>query len=251
MSRRLSGTSPLTISDRKPFGNGGFSDARLADQNRVVFCAPREHLNGAANLLIAADHGIELALGRRIGEIAGVTLQRIISLLSRGAVRRAPLAQLVYGCVQTRRRNASFRQDLRGVGIFLHRHREEQPFDGDIAVACLLGDLLGLIENLGQLGRDINLSGAAARHLRHLGKRLLDVGQRIAGTSARTRDQPRGQPFAIIQQNFEEMLRRQALMAFTQCKRLSGLKEALGPIGQFLEIHCRLNGRGAWPPIRV
>ena len=61
----------------QPFGNvaahdalgqalhdGGLAHARLADQHRIVLGAPRQHLDHAADLLVAADHRVELALAR-------------------------------------------------------------------------------------------------------------------------------------------------------------------------------------------
>ena len=41
------------------------ADARLADQDRVVLRPAREHLDRAPDLLVAADHGVELARLRR------------------------------------------------------------------------------------------------------------------------------------------------------------------------------------------
>ena len=46
----------------EPFDDGGLADARLADEDRVVFGAPREHLDDAADLVVAADDRVELAL---------------------------------------------------------------------------------------------------------------------------------------------------------------------------------------------
>ena len=40
----------------------GLADAGLADEHRVVLGAPREHLDDAPDLLVAADHRVELAL---------------------------------------------------------------------------------------------------------------------------------------------------------------------------------------------
>ena len=64
--------------------DGGLADARLADQHRIVLGAARQHLDGAPDLLVAADHRIELALGGGLGEVAGVALERIIGLLGAG-----------------------------------------------------------------------------------------------------------------------------------------------------------------------
>ena len=42
--------------------DGGLADAGLADQHRVVLGAAREHLDDPADLLVAADDRVELAL---------------------------------------------------------------------------------------------------------------------------------------------------------------------------------------------
>ena len=47
---------------RQPLDDRRLADARLADQHRVVLGAPRQHLDDAADLLVAADDRIELAL---------------------------------------------------------------------------------------------------------------------------------------------------------------------------------------------
>jgi hypothetical protein len=47
---------------RQPFDDGRLAHARLADQHRVVLGAPAEDLDHAANLLVATDDRVELAL---------------------------------------------------------------------------------------------------------------------------------------------------------------------------------------------
>ena len=66
---------------REPFDDRRLADAGLADEHGIVLRAAREHLHHAADLLVAADHRIELALARRVGEIARVALQRLILVL--------------------------------------------------------------------------------------------------------------------------------------------------------------------------
>src|SRR5213076_2432447 len=58
--------------------DGGLAHARLADQDRVVLGAATEHLDDAADLLVAADHRVELPLPRQGGQVAAVLLQRLI-----------------------------------------------------------------------------------------------------------------------------------------------------------------------------
>ena len=69
----------VTVDDaaREAFDDGGFADARFADQDGVVLRSAREHLDHAANLLVAADDGIELALAREVGQVFSVLLQRL------------------------------------------------------------------------------------------------------------------------------------------------------------------------------
>ena len=122
--------------------DGGLADARLADQHRVVLGAARQHLDGAADFLVAADHRVELAVARRLGQVAGVFLERVIGVLGRCRIRRAALAQRLDGGVEVLRRDAGARQDLAGVAVLVERERQQQPLDGDVAVAGLLGDLL-------------------------------------------------------------------------------------------------------------
>ena len=58
--------------------DGGLADAGLADEHRVVLRAARQHLDDAADLLVAADDRIELALLRELGQVAAVALERLV-----------------------------------------------------------------------------------------------------------------------------------------------------------------------------
>ena len=77
---------------RESFDDRRLADAGLADEHRIVLRAAREHLNDAADLLVAADDGIELAFARGVGEVARVALERLVLVLGRlvgDAVRAA------------------------------------------------------------------------------------------------------------------------------------------------------------------
>src|SRR5439155_20860833 len=63
---------------REAFNNGGFAHARFANEDRIVFRAAGKNLNNAADLFVAANHGIELSLSSELGQIAGISLQRLI-----------------------------------------------------------------------------------------------------------------------------------------------------------------------------
>ena len=91
---------------RQAFGDRGLADAGLADQHRVVLGAPRQHLDGAADFLVAADHRVELAGARVGGQVARIFLQRVIALLGGGRIGGAALAQVVDRLVERLRRDA-------------------------------------------------------------------------------------------------------------------------------------------------
>ena len=63
----------------------GLADAGLADQHRVVLGAPGQHLHHAADLGVAADHRVELALAGARGQVDAVLLQRLVGALRVGA----------------------------------------------------------------------------------------------------------------------------------------------------------------------
>ena len=73
---------------RQPFGDRRLADAGLADQHRIVLGAARQHLDGAADFVVAADHRIELAGARIGGQVARIFLQRVIALLGATPNRR-------------------------------------------------------------------------------------------------------------------------------------------------------------------
>ena len=68
----VAGDDPLgeALDDRR------LADAGLADQHRVVLGPPREDLDHAADLLVAADDRVELALLGLGGQVAAVLLER-------------------------------------------------------------------------------------------------------------------------------------------------------------------------------
>src|SRR5262245_53207574 len=66
---------------REAFDDRRLTDARFADEYRIVFRPTRQHLHDAVNLFVASNDGIELALPRGVGEIARVTLERLILIL--------------------------------------------------------------------------------------------------------------------------------------------------------------------------
>ena len=112
--------------------------------------------------------------------------------------------------------DARARKDLAGVAVLFKRNREQQPLDGDVAVAGLLGDLLGVVEQPRGGLRQIDLAGPAARDLRQLAERFLDAAQRLARIAAGAVDQTGGQTLRVVKQDLQDVLGRELLMALAQ-----------------------------------
>ena len=54
---------------RQPFNDGGFTDARLTNQHRVVFGTALQYLNSPANFFVATDYRVKFALLGTFGQI--------------------------------------------------------------------------------------------------------------------------------------------------------------------------------------
>ena len=222
---------------RQALDDGGLADAGLADQHRIVLGAAGQHLDGAADFLVAADHRIELAVARGLGQVAGIFLQRVIGVLGRGAVGGAALAQRFDRRVEVLRRDAALAEDAAGLAVLLERQPEQQPLDRDKAVAGLLGGLFRGVERARQFGRQIDLAGAASGDLRQLVERVLGRLEDGAGIAAGAVDQTAGEPLAVVQQHLQHMQRRELLVAVAHRQRLRRLDEAARPLGVFFNIH--------------
>ena len=117
------------------------ADAGLADQHRIVLRAARQHLDDAPDLLVAADHRIELALAGELGQVAAVALERLVLALGvlighalRAAHARQRLEDLVARDAALLR--AAARQ---GSGRFRRRCAMKQVLGADVLVLEALG----------------------------------------------------------------------------------------------------------------
>ena len=141
---------------RQTFDNGGLADAGLADQHRIVLRAPAQHLHDAADLVVAADHRVQLAFAGLFGEIDGVALQRLIlrfRILVGDALRAAHRHQsfenlLVVGALPVEKRAGGL--------VFLIRKRQQKMFGRDVLVLEILRFLKRAFENLIQGRRDVH-----------------------------------------------------------------------------------------------
>ena len=229
----------------------GFADAGLADQHRVVLGTAGEHLDGAADFLIAPDDRIELAVASGLRQITCVFLQGIVGVLRRRRIRCSALSQGFDGGIEVLRGDAGLLQDFASLAILFERERQQQALDGDEAVAGLFASLFSGIENARQRGIEIDLARAGAADFGASRKRGLCGLQGLPRIAAGTIDEARRQSFRIVEQNFQQMFGGELLVALAQGQRLGGLHETAGAVGVFVEIHRLLPRPMKAPVIRV
>ena len=137
----------------------GLADAGLADQHRVVLGAARQDLDDAADLVVAADDRVELAVLGGLREVAAELLQRLVLLLGAlvgDAVRAADGLD--------RRRAASLcvaplrLSDFGGLAALGAGQREQDVLGRDVLVVELAGLALGEAQDVHQLAAGARLA---------------------------------------------------------------------------------------------
>ena len=160
----------------EPFDHGGLAHAGLADQHRVVLGAPGQHLHHAADLGIAADHRVELAVAGLGGEVDGVLVEGRFAALLLGRGDALVAAGVVERRDQLLRIGAELQQDLLRVADD-GGQADHQVLGGDELVAHLFGAGLGVGQHPGQAARHGGLADRVARRAGQLGDRAL--GRRV------------------------------------------------------------------------
>ncbi len=214
----------------------GLADAGLADEHGVVLGAPGEDLDRAADLLVAADHRVELAVARLRGDVARILLEGVEAGLGVGAVDRAALAHLGDGALQALGGGAGAGEGTAGRRV-ARGEGDEQAVLRDVFVPGLLRRLLGGVEHADEVGRDLRLAGAGSLHAGGLG----DVG--VHGLLGRGRVAAGGayeaarSALRVVEQGFQQVLGADALVILADGDGLRGLQESLGALGEALDVH--------------
>ncbi len=235
----LQAVGHIAIGDaqRQPFGNGGLAGAGLTDQDGIVLRPAGEDLHRAADFLVAPDDGIELAVARRLGQVARIFLHRLIGVFRARAIGRATAGNRLDRGLKRFGVDPGCLERLARCRV-RDRQRLQQPLHRHEAVARLLGQLLCLVEHAhGIIIKTRGLLRPAARHCRNLAQRHVDIIERHAGIPARALDQLRRHAFFVLEQRLQQVLGGNPLVAHTDSDRLRGLEKALGAVGELFDIH--------------
>ena len=137
------------------FSNGGLTDTRFTDQHRVVLGTAAEDLNRAADLFIATDDRIELAVAGGCGEIATVFLQGFIGsfrvLIGHVLAATHGIDSGFQGCCV----HADLVQQPLPAALIISKG-EQQVLDGDVAVAIALFEAVCTVEPVAEAFAEID-----------------------------------------------------------------------------------------------
>ena len=209
---------------REPLDDRGLADAGLADQDGVVLRAAREHLDDAADLLVAADDRVELPALRGLGQVAAELRERLVGALGIGggdAAAGRDLGDL--------REQLVARDDV---------EREQEVLRRDVLVLQLLRLVEGAVEHLRELRADLRLL-LRALDARLLGERRLGLRAQRVGVGHELARQ------LLVEQREQQMLGIELGVAVPARELLRCRDGLLGLDRELVEVHALLPFRVA------
>ena len=105
---------------RQAFDDGRFTHARFTDQHGVVFGAALQHLNRAADFVVAADNGVKFAVAGALGQVERVFFQSVALVFGIGIVHVLSSSYRVNRGIDVLFGRAGFFQDFAGRIVLLH-----------------------------------------------------------------------------------------------------------------------------------
>ena len=197
---------------REALDDGRLADTGLADEDGVVLLAAREDLHHALDLGLTTDDGVELALGRHLGQVAAELVEqlRVLRLLATGSGTGAGLPtagagehanDLVANLLGIR---VEIEQDA-GRDAFVLAHEPEQDVLGaDVVVPERQRLAQRELEDLLRARRERDLTG---RDLVTLADDARDLRAHFLDRDVERFEHPRGETFLLAQQAEQDVLR--------------------------------------------
>ena len=221
---------------RQAFDNGRLADTGLANQHRVVFGAPLQHLDGTADLVVAANHRVQLTGAGALGQVHGVFLQRLALALGIGAVHFLAAAHRVDGRFQAFAGQAVFLCNAASLALAVDQ-RQQKQLTGDVFVTAFDGFFFGRLQHAAQLWPALHLVLAG------------DVWQALDGSLCRGQQsrhfdacalQQRARAIVLLEHGHQQVHRLDVSVVVAQGQRLRVAQGFLKLGGEFVETH--MNG---------
>ena len=226
----------------QPLGDGGLAHAGLTNQNRVVLGAAGQDLDDPLDLLVAADHGVQLAGPRRLGKVAGELGQRLVLLIAltvgggrtAGGCVRGIMQLLDDAAVHLIGIHTHGAQDAQSHVAALAQDAHQQVLRADVAAAHAGG--LGHSQLHHALGTGSQpLTGRGAGH--PLAHAALQHGAHHLIGDAILRQHAVGDALLLADQAQQQMLGAHVAVAHLLRRFLTQTQGLLGPGGEFILAH--------------
>ena len=218
-------------------GDGGLAHAGFADEDGIVLGAAGEHLHDAANLVVAPDDGIDLALARGGGEVASVFLEGlefVLGILISDALVAAQFDERLEDGV-----------GLEAVGLesFLERRpalreeAEEEMLGAGVFVLELGGlGLRGIKSLLERLAHE-RVGGRCAGNLGAAREFFIEITAEGVGVDAEFLQERLDEALGLIDEGEQQMFAVDLLMGMVRRDGLRALQRFLSLDGESIELH--------------
>src|SRR6056297_1670253 len=218
------------------FDYRGFANAGLADEYRVVLGPALQHLDGAADFLVAADDRIQPRLFGALGQVYGVLVQRLAGVLGVRVVDLFPAANRLDGGLDALLRDAGLVQNLAQAHLGFQRGQHEQ-FGRDIGVAALLRNLVGQVQYPAEVVGQIDLPGFPAGYLRHAVKLFAQAGTQRRDLRTGLGHQAAHAAAFLVEKGHHHVLGLEHGVVKAQRKALGLVQRLLESRGEFVHSH--------------
>src|SRR5580658_9053015 len=202
----------------QPLRNCRFTNTRLADEDRIVFAAPRKDMQRPPDLLVPADDRVQFALTSQLIQILCVFIQRVErSLLCLGIDRRT-LPEILDRRYQSFLSQPRILQQLGRIVVAL-QNAEQQMLHTDELISELLQVRTRMQDRVVQVPVD-RLRGVPAAYLRQLLQALIQFGFDKSYIDIVLFQQELHQGIFLRQQRLQQMIRIYRRIGSVKCQLL-------------------------------
>ena len=214
--------------------DGRLPHTGFADQHRVVLGPPLQNLDGPANLVVPADHGIELAGLRAGGEIHGVPVERFAVFLGIRIADRLAASGRLDGRGEPGRFEPGGAQGVAGASG-IGADGREHDLGGHELVASALRFPIRQIQDLGEIRRDADLARGSSNP-RQVVDSASNVGSQSLGIYPGGTEQ--GGAATVFEQRREQVKRLHRRVVAPHRKRLRLAERRLQTRGYSVVSHA-------------
>ena len=220
---------------RQPFHNRRLADTRLADQHRVVLGPALQHLDGAADFVIAADHRVQFAHAGTFGQVDAILLERLALVFGVGAIHVLPTAHCVDGALQRLAQQAVVTDHLANI-CFAVCQRQQKQLTGDELVTALDRLLFRRLQQTHHVAANLHLHLLLAVHGRQFCNRRLACRQQTVDVHAGALQQRPG-PVVLLEHRHQHMAGFDIGVVLGQGQGLGFAQGLLKFGGEFVDTH--------------